>query len=1034
MAGLEGMMLGSCRILRHIGSGGMGDIYLADQPDLGRQVAIKVIHGEANLVVNREAQKKALQQFVREARAIAALEHPNILPIYDFGEQNGTLYLVMQYVPFGSLADFITLTQSQRYKLPLNPTLAADLIDQAAGALQFAHDRQIVHLDVKPQNLLVRVLPVLTARNPSFYQQNNARAYEAFSNEPPLQTPGEIPVQIHILLADFGLARFVTWISGHSGTTGTPLYTSPEQYNGNASPASDQYALAVVAYLLLTGQPVFSGTLAELHHQHLTAVPTPATNVNPLLPPGVNGVFARALAKDPAQRFGRIHDFAQALHFAINPAHQTDKELLLPTLPISIMEKLAAPPFLPPASGAIQTPFPGQSTPAAGSGAWGAPSAMGTGQTSLPPGTWTSQPRPSSGGQNAFWNTPSQSGARLSAPPPSVTPAGNWRVNPDKPRAPLPGSGKKSLRQRLAPSNLSFRQRLLFGGLALIIILGSLSAILFGVVLRAHTPPTAAANQLHFQVQKVKGLGRHNLANVPSISSNTPVTQDTLPARLRGSGEDAASVASAAAALQQLPALSPDQGATVKSISAGGSSGPAAAQAVSGGLGQQQVGIHSPMDISVASANQYLFEAVDGTLLIVGPHGNRVVSLASFLAPILSSGDVLGEPRLLYDAAGDRWILVVNQLHITNGAVTEGRLDVAITSTSSDPTGDWYFYQFNTQIPTYSAQCNWADYPQIGIDVTSIFITGTSFACGPNGAFLGADLWEFPRQEFLHGATNPVSSWTGFTNAQGHPVVTLTPTVENDAITTEWLLADDAGYADFGQVSNRLSLWALSDTPSPNKGGAPSAASIAAGAVTLPFPYADPPSAEQKGTSTKLAIGDARITQAQLSQGHLFAAFTTAVNWVGSSTTNAGIYWVDLVPSLHSSGNATLTTGASAKVAQQNIFGLPGGYVFYSSLVIDLQRNVVLLAELSSADRYPGLVFASRSQSSPANTLGQGNTAILLNAGTAPSTAAHWGDYTGGSLAFSPDGKQAGISMAGVYPDSNASAWQTSLWKFNLTA
>jgi serine/threonine protein kinase len=1014
----------------------MGDIYLAEQPELGRQVAVKVIQGEDSLMATPASREKATQQFVREARAIAALEHPHIIPIYDFGEQDGTRYLVMQYVALGSLADFVTSSQLPRYKLPLHPILVADIIDQAASALQFAHDRQIVHLDVKPQNLLVRILPGSTTTTPSSYHYQSDLSYEAFSNEPTVQITNEVLIQLHILLADFGLARSITWTSSHSGLAGTPLYTAPEQYSGRASPASDQYALAGVAYLLLTGRPVFNGTLAEVYHHHLTVTPPPATEANPLLPPGVNGVLLRALAKDSPQRFARISDFAQALRLSVSTANQAEQALWQPTLPVSIIDKLTAPSFPPSSPGPAATPFPGQPISPAGPGGWSSPPPVIVQPTPSPVPSWGSQPQFPPSGQGTPASLFSQPGAHFSAPPLTATPAGAWPASPDMSRPPVPGVPLQKLpRRRLSLNTLSARQRFVFGGLALIIILGSLSAVLVGVLLHQKTtsPPPTTVNPIHSRLHTVTGYGLHDLASVPAITSNTAAKQYTLPARYKWSSEEADNIANAATNIKQLPSLSQDKGATISVKPSNGPSGPAATS-IKGGLGQPQVGINSPMDISVASGNNFLFEAVDGTLLISGPSGNRVVSLATFFAPMFQAGNVIGEARVLYDPTRDRWILVANQLRISNGAVTQGFFNVAMTTVSGAPLGTWYFYQFNTQIPTYREQCNWADYPQIGINGTSIFITGTSFACGQNGAFLGADLWELPRKEFLSGNTKSVYSWTGFINAQGHPVVTLTPAVEGGADTTEWLLADDAGYADLGQVSNKLSLWALNDTSSASTGGSSSPASITAGVVTLPSPYADPPAAEQKGTSIKLTTGDARIAQAQLTQGHLFAAFTTAVNWTGNAATKAGIYWFDLIPSLNSSPNNGGANGVRASVAQQSILGLSDGYIFYPSLVVDPQRNVVLFAELSSRDRYSGLIFASRSQDSPPNTFGQGNPSTLLQAGNGPFTGAHWGDYAQGSLGFSQDKKQTFICMAGVYPGSNATGWQTSLWKFDLAA
>src|ERR1051326_8009528 len=114
MAGLEGAWLGKFHVIRRIGGGGMGDVYLAEQPELRRQVAVKVLHG-AHMARSQEEQRQTLQQLVIEVRAVATLQHPNIIPIYDFGEQNGILYFVMEYVPFGSIADFLAVAPIRHY-------------------------------------------------------------------------------------------------------------------------------------------------------------------------------------------------------------------------------------------------------------------------------------------------------------------------------------------------------------------------------------------------------------------------------------------------------------------------------------------------------------------------------------------------------------------------------------------------------------------------------------------------------------------------------------------------------------------------------------------------------------------------------------------------------------------------------------------------------------------------------------------------------------------------------------------------------
>lgn len=313
MGGLEDRWLGQYHIKAYIGSGGVGDVYLADDSRLQREVALKVVRHELEPGSTNAAVEQATRQFQEEALVVAGLEHPNILQIYDFGEQERRHYLVMPYLPDGSLADMLTPGPKQRLYLPLPPLVAATIIDQAAAALQYAHDRSIIHRDVKPHNLLVRVI-------------ESSGGVDMTPRQATSGTGGPSTVRLHILLADFGLARFLANMPSRSQTTGTPLYTAPEQYAGHPEKATDQYALACVAYLLLTGHPIFTGaTPAALQHQHLSEMPVSVRALNASLPPAVEPVLARALAKDPRQRYERVLDFANALHTAVDPTFQTSQ-------------------------------------------------------------------------------------------------------------------------------------------------------------------------------------------------------------------------------------------------------------------------------------------------------------------------------------------------------------------------------------------------------------------------------------------------------------------------------------------------------------------------------------------------------------------------------------------------------------------------------------------------------------------------------------------------------------------------------------
>ncbi|HLX41521.1 MAG TPA: protein kinase [Ktedonobacteraceae bacterium] len=286
---LEGQYIGRYQLQHLLGSGGMGEVYLANDPLIHRQVALKVIKAEASPYPNLPAVQEAARLFGREMKAIASLDHPNILPLFDYGEsqvQNATLtFMVMPYRPEGSLTNWLHARGSAGL---LPPQEVASLIGQAASALQHAHTRQIIHQDVKPANFLLR----LDEENP---------------DHPTL------------LLADFGVARYTSATTNDSQTIrGTPGYMAPEQWEGHPVPATDQYALAVMAYELLTGRQPFQGGLSQLMYQHFHTAPPLPGSLNPRLPAGVDRVLLQALAKKPDQRFPSISAFARALQEAVS--------------------------------------------------------------------------------------------------------------------------------------------------------------------------------------------------------------------------------------------------------------------------------------------------------------------------------------------------------------------------------------------------------------------------------------------------------------------------------------------------------------------------------------------------------------------------------------------------------------------------------------------------------------------------------------------------------------------------------------------
>lgn len=294
---LEGQQIGHYRLLHLLGSGGMGSVYLAEDLFVRRQVAIKVIRTESALNPEDETAKKAAHLFRREANAVAILDHPNILPLFDYGEEilqgEKLTYMVMPFRQEGSLADWLRKTDGSRWLTIQNVTF---LIHQAASALQYAHDHQIIHRDVKPSNFLIRGRP-------------------------------ENPAQPDLLLADFGIAKISMAVSStETMTRGTPIYMAPEQWQDRPIPATDQYALAVMTYELLTGHPPFQGNHGQLMYQHFHVQPNPLSSINSRVSSDIDMVVLRALAKQPANRFPSMNSYDQALQHAvskINKMHVT---------------------------------------------------------------------------------------------------------------------------------------------------------------------------------------------------------------------------------------------------------------------------------------------------------------------------------------------------------------------------------------------------------------------------------------------------------------------------------------------------------------------------------------------------------------------------------------------------------------------------------------------------------------------------------------------------------------------------------------
>lgn len=270
------------RILKRVGEGGMGQVFMAEHVKMKRKCAVKVMRPA--LVGDPEA----LLRFTREAENASKLSHPNVASIFDFGEtSDGLVYLAMEFIEGESL--HATLTR----EVALHPMVAADVIGQASDALQAAHDLGILHRDLKPDNLM------LSTRADGTYL---------------------------VKLVDFGIARTMdssaTRVTRTGFAVGTPEYMSPEQLAGDPLDArSDEYALALVAFAALTGQEAFSDSSAkDALILRLTSRPRRLAEARADIdwPVTLQSVFDRALAPDSADRFPRIADFADALAAAID--------------------------------------------------------------------------------------------------------------------------------------------------------------------------------------------------------------------------------------------------------------------------------------------------------------------------------------------------------------------------------------------------------------------------------------------------------------------------------------------------------------------------------------------------------------------------------------------------------------------------------------------------------------------------------------------------------------------------------------------
>jgi serine/threonine protein kinase len=290
-----GQQIGNYCLVQLLGQGAFADVYLGEHTLTKAQMAIKLI---------RVRPTRPLKYFLREAKMVTRLRHPHIVRVFEGNVEDEIPYLVMDYLPGG------TLRERHPHGTQLPPKQVAVYIQQVADALSYVHQQKLIHRDVKPENFLVD------------------------SNE-------------QILLSDFGLALIVQSFSSQTGEglAGTAPYMAPEQIQSRPCYASDQYALGIVAYEWLTGEQPFQGPLVQIALKHMFDSPPPLREKVPTLPKEIEQVVLKALAKEPSQRFATVKAFSSAFEAACQSSQNytlfSSDETILPDQ--SLLSKYALP-------------------------------------------------------------------------------------------------------------------------------------------------------------------------------------------------------------------------------------------------------------------------------------------------------------------------------------------------------------------------------------------------------------------------------------------------------------------------------------------------------------------------------------------------------------------------------------------------------------------------------------------------------------------------------------------------------------------
>ncbi|MFB7875960.1 protein kinase [Nocardia sp. NPDC056064] len=501
-------------IERLLGRGGMGSVYLARHPRLPRRTAMKLLNRE--LFGDNEIRAR----FEREADLVAQLEHPNIVTVYDRGVENDQLWISMRYIEGSDAASL---------PVPVDPARAVRIVAETAAALDFAHSRGVLHRDVKPANILLE---------------------QAHGGE-------------RVYLTDFGIARLHDDTAAkltQTGTfTATLAFASPEQLSGIALDGrADQYSLACTLFRLLTGTTPFeSGNPVAVISGHLQLPPPSARALRPELPPALDAVIARAMAKRPAERFATCVEFATAAEQALAGAHPFPASAPTRTYPPN-SPFTPAPGYPIPGTGGIPTPG---AWPAPGPESWPAGAVSGPGQSwagngQAPGNSWPGAGQPPADSRPGTGQTPAASWASAGSWPggnqgvpgawagsgPGQHVPGNARAGQRLADADGNGSGRKSVAESYLGPKRKSRWQATPGGWIVMIILIAL-VVLFAVKILTmpadDNASAAAANEtVDSTTTSVTTVGRRTTTAAPTtadravIGANAAQLSDEFPGML----------------------------------------------------------------------------------------------------------------------------------------------------------------------------------------------------------------------------------------------------------------------------------------------------------------------------------------------------------------------------------------------------------------------------------------------------------------------------------------------------------------------